>query len=244
MSVWKTIHWWMLICLLDHIEGGTKITLLGPRTRIVLAGHDLKLNFNITLPPNTTMDNLRCYNSDGHVYSYKSKEEEQEVLLRFTDSRQSGVYHCKCKHAIVYLAVLVRDKGFEETYHGLGDEVVAPVAILTVLLVIFSTLGSVYICKSQAAHGDQGDRSVRVVTGRASQEGDSGGQEGNDEEEAADNSVYTTLESRPASIYEVLDPSASNSGTQSKKKSKKGSKKKDETASAEDGIFESVYANL
>ena len=88
--------------------GGTKITLLGPRTRIVLAGHDLKLNFNITLPPNTTMDNLRCYNSDGHVYSYESKEEEQEVLLRFTDSRQSGVYHCKCKHAIVYLAVLVR----------------------------------------------------------------------------------------------------------------------------------------
>ncbi|KAL2086544.1 hypothetical protein ACEWY4_017603 [Coilia grayii] len=227
--------------------GGSKakFSLHGQRTHVVLAGHDLRLKF--TVPQNTTAAMLECYHGDHrHVTTLYNPLSSNlgEVVLLLNHSSESGEYHCKHSHAgNVYLAILVRDEGFTETYHGLRDEVVAPVSAVTVLLLIFSVVGSIYIYKSQTAEGGQGGGGVSVAGGRTSHGEDSGEQEGEDEEGGA-NSVYTTLESRPASIYEVLDRSVSSSRTQSKKSSRRRSKKKEEAASGEDGIFESVYENV
>ncbi|XP_041958567.1 uncharacterized protein LOC121717912 isoform X3 [Alosa sapidissima] len=254
MFTWSSLLYWMLVCLFGHIEGPAKLTLNGPRTRIVLTGHQLLLNFTVTVPRNTTHDALRCYRGNKCVTpeynlesDLKERNERVEVVLMFNHSSDSGEYRCSYKSASLYLAILARDEGFTERYRDLTDNVIAPMATLTVLLLIFSTLGSVYIYKSQAPLGGHGDNGTNVTRIRTSQGGDAGGagvQDATDEEAAPDNSVYTTLESRPASIYDVLDPSASNSRTQSKKSSRKRSQKKDEVAPAEDGIFESVYENL
>ncbi|XP_062384223.1 uncharacterized protein LOC134071471 [Sardina pilchardus] len=260
MLTWNSSLCWMLclsVRLLRHVEAGTaKLTLNGPRTRVVLARHDLRLNFTAVVPRNTTHNILQCYREKKSVTpehnletGWKERHEQVEVVLSLNDSSDSGQYRCTFRNAPpVYLYILARDEGFTKQY--LSDDVVAPVAILTALLLVFSTLGSVYIYKSQAALDGHGDGGTNVTMVRTSQGGDAGGaavEDATDDEEAAaaaDNSVYTTLESRPASIYEVLDPSASNSRTQSKKSSRKSSKKKDEAAPAEDGIFESVYENL
>lgn len=239
----------MLTCLLGDVEG--QLTLVGPRTRVVLAGHDVRLNFSATVLHNSSAGCLQCYRDNNRLTPayilqsdpYHDQKKKKEVVLHLNSSSESGEYYCSYKNARVNFVIVARDVGFKRTYTN--DVVIAPVATLTVLLLIFSTVGSCYIYKSQAANERRRDSGTSATQSRTSQKEDDGGQEGTSEEATA-NSVYTALESRPTSIYDVLDPSALSSSrrTQSKKKTSKRLKKKDEVASEEDGIFESVYENL
>ncbi|XP_063065164.1 uncharacterized protein si:ch211-243a20.4 isoform X2 [Engraulis encrasicolus] len=266
MSSWITVLCSVFLGLLGQTEGRATITLNVPHTHVVLAGQKLHLKFIVTVPLNTSAATLACYHDDRKVTSTyhidpNTIRGQRNKFILFNNSSESGEYHCRFTHGDtwqnIYLAVLVQDKGFREMYHGLRDEVVAPVAAVTVFFLIFSVVGTICIYRSQAAEGRPGNigagtgagtagarTSVASATRTSVASGNAAVQAVDDEDGGA-NSVYTTLESRPTSIYDVLDPSVSGSRAQSKKSSRKRSKKQGEAASAaEDGIFESVYENL
>ncbi|XP_068448300.1 NFAT activation molecule 1 [Clinocottus analis] len=131
---------------------------------------------------------------------------------------------------------------------------VTVVGSVTVLLLVFSVVSSVYVFRG---HGTNCHTKC-VDCGRKGKQG-SEERKGEREDNAADaitstsTSFYASLETRPRSIYDVLDRSAANrEPDRSKAKPKKKEPRKKEpresvaqtTPEQHEGVFECVYENF
>ncbi|KAI4871977.1 hypothetical protein NFI96_034498 [Prochilodus magdalenae] len=165
----------------------------------------------------------------------QSTPKKQQLWANITmhNSSSSGEY---CFHYLkekCYLVVLVRDVGYIRPDEHLESDVI-PLLLVTTILLLFSIAGSVYVFKWHKDHpeseeaGDGGNirnRENNVTTTAQSPNSES---------------VYTALEPRPVSIYDVLNVDQ----VRRQSTEKRTSKEMVEASKAEEGIFESVYENL
>ncbi|KAM4603383.1 NFAT activation molecule 1 [Polymixia lowei] len=247
-----------LICPRIH----SQTIKLKNRFWIALAGEDLDIDIVVVQPANQSGNALKCFNPKG-VEIYRSllsgttdRVEVAKLTLPLTGllKSDSGEYRCEYFSSRFYWVLLVRDESYQQPYSLADYRRLIIVGALTSVLLIFSMAGSVYIFKG---HWDSA--SLNTERGSTGEREEQKRDESREEEEEGDNnhtitaaappaSFYASLEPRPRSIYDVLDPSAANT-EESQKKPKPNSKEFDKTMgqtthNQDDGVFECVYENF
>ncbi|XP_028828296.1 NFAT activation molecule 1 isoform X2 [Denticeps clupeoides] len=162
------------------------------------------------------------------VFTVLQNETEQEREPR-------GTCNISLLHLVTVLLCRFLDEGYQE---GDGEtlETLAPVFLLIVLLFIFSLAGSIYTFKREKSQSE----SRHAQDGGGAGGGRGSSSEARPEEDVGPSSLYAALESRPASIYDVLNKSA----MRSQRGPSQEHRKEIKTTSTEGEIFESVYENL
>ncbi|XP_071032483.1 uncharacterized protein [Oncorhynchus clarkii lewisi] len=257
MYIWMVEVLCVLMCLGNHqAQEATPAISMPDRIRVALAGETVHYKLKVTVPMNQSSSNLVC---SGPPEQNKIKEWNilfsPETLTRTFNleitahnSSYSGEYNCKYKNVEIFWTLLVKDEGYRQSYSGFSLFFV--LGALTTGLLIFSVIGSIYVFKSQwftLKNGSTGSG----VSGRNRGENEEEEENGNTSVNAAASApVYASLESRPASVYEVLTPGApaaavNRESVQRKGNVKRKSKESMENATPqEEGIFECVYENF
>lgn len=222
------------------------------RIRVALAGETVHYKLKVTIPMNQSTSDLVCSGPPD-----QKKIKEWRILfppetntrtfnweITAYNSSYSGEYNCKYKNVEIFWTLLVKDEGYRQLYSGFILFLV--LGVLTAGLLIFSVIGSIYLFKSQS-NGSTGSGVSRRNRCENEEEEENSKTSVN---AAASASVYASLESRPASVYEVLTPGASaaavnRESVQRKGKVKRKSKESTENATPKgEGIFECVYENF
>ncbi|KAL6481664.1 hypothetical protein MHYP_G00097440 [Metynnis hypsauchen] len=215
------------------------LLVVNNRTSVALANETLHFHIRVTVPANSSRTKVSC-SRNGHeiwkeyLHNEQSVNKDEQLWANITmnNSSSSGEYVFQYQKENVYWVALVRDVGYIEPDESLEADVIALVVVTTILL-IFSIVGSIYIFKWQKDHpkSEKGGDGVKVRN-RQSNVGVTA--QGLNSE-----SVYTALEPRPVSIYDVL-----NVDQVRRESTKRTSEETAKTSQVEEGIFESVYENL
>ncbi|XP_028828297.1 NFAT activation molecule 1 isoform X3 [Denticeps clupeoides] len=235
----RAVLCWMVYSrLLDYVTGRPKLHLSGSRTRVALAQETLSFAFHSTVPGNASVrrNEFECFFGHKKVYSLVTSSPNTSFSISLRNSSESGEYYCTRYGAQAHWVILVRDEGYQE---GDGEtlETLAPVFLLIVLLFIFSLAGSIYTFKREKQSQSE---SRHAQDGGGAGGGRGSSSEARPEEDVGPSSLYAALESRPASIYDVLNKSA----MRSQRGPSQEHRKEIKTTSTEGEIFESVYENL
>ncbi|XP_072239959.1 NFAT activation molecule 1 [Leuresthes tenuis] len=249
------LTWILLFALPSVCTGmGTPVITLKNRVFLALPGEDLRINCTLEKPANQTQDYLSCFGpSQIPIYNVSIvpttlKPVKENLLLQLKNLSSSGRYCCKYKTAKVSWFLRVTGKSKEGLVMLDYPEII--VAVFTGVLLVFSVVGSVYVFrghwKERNAASDTADQAQKQKTERR--------RDTEIEKEnmavttAQSTSFYASLEPRPRSIYDVLEPSAARTEPdQNKANSKKKEHPKMVVQPAEDqdeGVFESVYENF
>ncbi|XP_066518311.1 NFAT activation molecule 1 [Hoplias malabaricus] len=208
------------------------------RTSVALAKETLFFHLSFKVPVNSS-STASCYQKTQEIWKHTYKAGDSArgvntvVNMTMHNSSNSGEYFCKTSNPSekFYFVVLVRDVGYEPNEAIIPtDSSVIPLLIVTFILLLFSIIGSALLFKwhkpEKVGDGVK-DRKKESPVGVMTQSPNS-------------ESVYTSLEPRPVSIYDVL------SVDEARKQSteKHTSEEKAEACHVGEGIFESVYENL
>ncbi|KAK6300631.1 hypothetical protein J4Q44_G00287290 [Coregonus suidteri] len=252
MCIWMVGVLYVLMCLGNHQAQAANTAISMPdRVRVTLAGETLHFILKVTIPMNQNSSDLVCSGPPDQKEIQRwplpfSQTTKDPLTLTITarNSSYSGEYNCKYKNAEIFWTLLVKDEGYRQPY---SDFIV--LGALTTGLLIFSVIGSIYVFKSQwgqftLKNGSTGSGVSRRNRGENEEEEDS------KINAAASASVYASLESRPASVYEVLAPGAAAAVNRESVQRKEKVKRKKSKESMEDAtpqgdvIFECVYENF
>ncbi|KAK2818045.1 hypothetical protein Q7C36_021978 [Tachysurus vachellii] len=229
------VLWILLLCCCHKSEAKL---VLKHRTRLALAGESVTNMIEVTIPANSTGHLIKCFHKSHQVWEhptdYKAsvfpQKKDLSVNITMHNSSCSGEYYFEYMNEKVYWIVRVQDMGYQPHTKIL---VIPMLAVISVLLLLLSIIGSVYICMWYKNHfpseGDEDNMKAKEKKrNTVATEG------------ATSDSVYTALENRTASVYEVLNVEEA---TRASAKSQT-SKKKAKPSPVEEGVFESVYENL
>ncbi|KAM3624069.1 uncharacterized protein V6R79_018606 [Siganus canaliculatus] len=218
---------------------------------VALRGEDLDINCELKIPANQTTDHLTCYDSSrAQIYTCiihetlgQTESSTLKLKLELNNVTRSGEYYCKYKGNEVFLFLRVANEGYKEPKVWNYSEFIA-VAIVTGVLLLFSVAGSVYVFRGYWKEYKQKKGKTEEVKEQETQK------DSTDVVTAPSASFYASLEPRPRSIYDVLDPSAANTSQQSNQSKPKPKKKEPKnmtaqtTQSQNEDAFESVYENF
>eukprot|EP00063_Salmo_salar_P059207 XP_014034042.1 PREDICTED: uncharacterized protein LOC106588965 isoform X2 [Salmo salar] len=250
MCIWMVGVLCVLMCLGNHQAQEANPAISMPdRIRVALAGETVHYKVKVTIPMNQSSSNLVC---SGPPDQKKIKEwripfspETNTITFQLDitayNSSYSGEYNCKYKNAEIFWTLLVKDEGYRQHYSGFILFIV--LGALTAGLLIFSVIGSIYVFKSQwgqfiLKNESTGSGVIRRNRGEKEEEENSK----TSVNAAASASVYASLESRPASVYEVLTPGASAAAVNRESVQRKG--KMENATPQGEVIFECVYENF
>ncbi|XP_071245560.1 uncharacterized protein [Salvelinus alpinus] len=259
MCFWMVGVLCVLMCLGNHQAQEANPAISMPdRIRVALAGETVHYKLRVTIPMNQSSSDLVCSGPPDQkkikewniLFSPETKTITFNWEITAYNSSYSGEYNCKYKNVEIFWTLLVKDEGYRQPYSGFSLFIV--LGALTTGLLIFSVIGSIYVFKSQLGqfilkNGSTGSGVSRRNRGENEEEEENSKTSVN---AAASASVYASLESRPASVYEVLTPGASaaavnRESVQRKVKVKRKSKESMENATPQgEGIFECVYENF
>ncbi|GAA6087899.1 uncharacterized protein si:ch211-243a20.4 [Tachysurus ichikawai] len=226
------VLWIFLLCCCHKSEAKL---VLKHRTSMALAGERVSNMLEVTIPANSTGHLIKCFYKSHQVWEHPTvytssvfpQKIDLPVNITMHNSSCSGEYYFEYMNEKVYWVVRVQDMGYQ--LHS----VIPMLAVISVLLLLLSIIGSVYICMWYKNHfpseGDEDD--VKAKGGKRNTVATEG---------ATSDSVYTALENRTVSVYEVLNV---DEVTRASAKCQT-SKKKAKPSPVEEGIFESVYENL
>nr|XP_046187391.1 uncharacterized protein si:ch211-243a20.4 [Oncorhynchus gorbuscha] len=253
MCIWMVGVLCVLMCLGNHQAQEANPAISMPdRIRVALAGETVHYKLKVTIPMNQSSSNLVCSGPPEQkkikewiiLLSPETKTTTFNLEISAYNSSYSGEYNCKYKNVEIFWTLLVKDEGYRQLYSGFILFIV--LGALTTGLLIFSVIGSIYVFKSQW-NGSTGSGVSRRNRGENEEEEENSNTSVN---AAASAPVYASLESRPASVYEVLTPGApaaavNRESVQRKGKVKRKSKESVENATPQgEGIFECVYENF
>ncbi|KAM6940624.1 NFAT activation molecule 1 [Xenentodon cancila] len=219
---------------------------------VAFSGKDLTIVSVLKKPANQTKDVLRCFSPFDlqiyvkNIHSTSLKPVTYNLQLELKNLTSSGEYYCKYKTATAYWFLRVRAIGYRKMEKLDTDFI--PLSILIGVLLIFSVVGSAYVFRGhwkekitewgrkQHNREEEKEKEKEVVEDKM------------DMKAAQSTSFYASLEARPRSIYDVLDPSAAKAEPDQRNK---GSKTKKlvtmvpQTAEPQDeSTFECVYENF
>ncbi|KAI7811220.1 hypothetical protein IRJ41_011787 [Triplophysa rosa] len=173
------------------------------RIRVALTGQTLIFNLSLNVPANRTYKSPDCYHQSKRINWDNEKILQSSVMeteLKMHDVSFSGNYFCCYEGRTVHWVVLVRDKGYEEPSVSLDKGITIQMCVSGILL-IFSVAGSLYILKSYKKQPPIKDKNNEVTEQRPEDAEDAAM-----DEDVASSSVYTDLEHRTCSIYNMLNP--------------------------------------
>ncbi|XP_060921337.1 uncharacterized protein si:ch211-243a20.4 [Labrus mixtus] len=221
---------------------------------VALRGEAIVVEARVETPANQSKDILNCFDpSLQHIYSCDvadtaNQPSVQMLSLEMKNLTSTGEYQCQYKTATVYWFLRLRDEGYTELIAWNPAECI--LAILTSGLLVFSVVGSVCVFRGNW-------KEHFTSCGQPNRKHEQKREERMAKEEQEDNlnvvtdpstSFYASLEHRPGSIYDVLDRSTTEGGSN---KSKAKVKKKESqqtmvqtTEIQQEGVFESVYENF
>ncbi|XP_027011742.1 uncharacterized protein si:ch211-243a20.4 [Tachysurus fulvidraco] len=228
------VLWILLLCCCHKSEAKL---VLKHRTSMALAGETVTNMLEVTIQANSTGHPIKCFHKGHKVWEhptdYKASVSPQQkdlpVNITMHNSSCSGEYHFEYMNEKVYWFVRVRDMGYQP-----HPKIFVPMlAVFNVLLLLLSIIGSVYICMWYKNHfPSEGDEhNVKVKEKKKNTVATEG---------TTSDSLYTALENRTASVYEVLNVDEATGASAKCQTSKKTAK----PSPVEEGVFESVYENL
>ncbi|KAM9315042.1 NFAT activation molecule 1 [Pholidichthys leucotaenia] len=217
---------------------------------VAFKGETLDVCLELKKPVNET-NNLICSDPSGkQICQLEVPQilEKYEEHLKLEKLNISGQYYCQYKRTSVTWFVLVRDEGYKSI--PMYDTEFIIVAVFISLLLIFSVVGSVCVFRGNWKDGVTKHEGAANNQIQNKEEKETRGSKGDnmDVSTAQSTSFYASLEPRPRSIYDVLEPSAVTTESDQKKprSKKKGLQKMVEKTPElqNEGVFESVYENF
>ncbi|XP_071329386.1 NFAT activation molecule 1 isoform X2 [Trachinotus anak] len=219
---------------------------------VALAGEDLTIKCDVRKPANLGVDNMTCsdplhkeiYNCN--ITETKDQTKNISLKLHLQQLNDSGEYSCQYQTVKVYWFLRVRRDGYTRPI----DYTFIIMSVFTGVLLVFSVVGSVYVFRGHQKEqitqcGEMGGKRKQNREKRKAREMKD---DNIDVTTAPSTSLYASLETRPRSIYDVLDHSAAKrESDQGKTKAKKNEPQKTTEQTAqhqEEGVFESVYENF
>ncbi|KAI5618400.1 hypothetical protein C0J50_21988 [Silurus asotus] len=208
------------------------------RTNVALAGKPVILQLEVTIPVNGSKSRIKCYHDGHQVWEHVTNQNTSPNPIKKSLSANismanrscSGEYYFEYMDEKHYWVVLVRDVGYlQETGSSF-----TPLLVVFIVLLLSSLTGSIFILKWYKAHSPSEGKEdhEKVKKGKRNTV--------TTEEGATSDSVYTELEKRTVSVYDVLKvDEVRKASTKSE-----SSKKKAKSAPVEEGILESVYENF
>ncbi|XP_062866669.1 uncharacterized protein si:ch211-243a20.4 [Trichomycterus rosablanca] len=205
------------------------------RTSVALPKETVQWQIEVEIPANTSAS-VQCYVNKHQVWispvikqSHAPRKVRLVANVTMNSSLDSGEFYFNYMNEVVYGVVLVQD-GFFLPEMGVRSFVI-PLLAFSVLLMLFSITGSVYIFKLYKEHlpakvEEDGVKKRKTKNNKAVQE-----------ETGTSDSVYTALDSRQVSVYDVLNVDEDRSES-------RDSQREANASTMEEGIFESVYENL
>ncbi|XP_078137652.1 uncharacterized protein nfam1 [Sander vitreus] len=246
MSTWIFVFFFLSVCSgMDTLKLSLESTVF-----VAFAGEEITITYKLAIPANQTRDSLTCSDPlQNVIYScHISETTGRTLILELKNLNMSGEYSCQYQTAKVYWFLRVRGDGYRDLVMLDYTEFII-VAVFTGVLLVFSVVGSVCVFRG---HGkkcptERGSTDRKRKQNREEMETEM--EEDNmDVITAPSTSFYASLETRPRSIYDVLDHSAANiEPDQSKAKPKKRELKEmmaQPTQDQHEGVFESVYENF
>ncbi|XP_023145930.2 uncharacterized protein si:ch211-243a20.4 [Amphiprion ocellaris] len=250
---------WMFVFCLPSVCSGMN----APKMRlentvfVAFAGEDLRINCELEKPANQSKDILRCFSPHGEIYhcdvaSTDGHPHTDKLQLELKKLTYSGEYNCQYKTAKVYFFLRVRAEGYKEPKMFNYTKLIT-VATITGVLLILSVIGSVYVFRGywkekMTESGDRQKTSRKPKDNREERKKEDMDETHADVMAAESTSFYASLETRPRSIYDVLDHSAASREPDRRKpkpKKKKPPKTVAQTTEQQDeGVFECVYENF
>ncbi|KAK9540101.1 hypothetical protein VZT92_002570 [Zoarces viviparus] len=265
-QVWHlSFMWtWMFVFFLLAVCSGQESPKLRLKNRVFVAfaGEDLNLSCELTRPANQSSDDLTCSDPlDKKIFTRTIPEtvqpEKVDLILELKNVTSSGEYSCQYNTATVYWYLRVRNLRWdpsEAVFPGdmaldmLNNTEVIAVIVFTSVLLVFSVVGSVYVFRAHGTDcltecGNRGRKQKQNIEERKEEEME---EDNVDVITAPSTSFYASLQTRPRSIYDVLDHSAvSREPDRSQAKPKEPKETVAETTQDQhEGVFESVYENF
>ncbi|XP_068583156.1 NFAT activation molecule 1 [Cebidichthys violaceus] len=254
-QVWHlSFMWTWMFFFLSVCSGMNSPTLrLESTVFVTFAGEELNLSCELMIPANQSSDVLTCSDPlHKQIFSYpiSGTVQPQKVNLRLElkSLTSSGEYSCQYKTAKVYWYLRVRMN--RDLNMPNNTEVIA-VAVFTGVLLVFSVVGSVYVFRG---HGTDClteccNRGRKQKQNREERKEEEMEEDNVDVITAQSTSFYASLQTRPRSIYDVLDHSAASREPDRSQAKPKGPKEPKETVAEttqdqHEGVFESVYENF
>nr|XP_020503345.1 uncharacterized protein LOC109994380 [Labrus bergylta] len=218
---------------------------------VALRGEVIFVEVDLKIPANQSKDILNCLDpSLQHIYSCDvvNQPTVQTLRLEMKNLTRTGEYQCQYKTAKVFWFLRLRDEGYTEPIMWNHTEFI--LAILTSLLLVFSVVGSVCVFRGNW-------KEHFSSCGQPNRKHEQKQEERMAKEEQEDNlnvvtdpstSFYASLEHRAGSIYDVLDRSTTEEGS-NKSKAKVKKKESQQTMAQttqiqQEGVFECVYENF
>ncbi|XP_054460322.1 uncharacterized protein si:ch211-243a20.4 [Anoplopoma fimbria] len=255
---------WIFVFFLFSLCSGMDPPTLTLETRVFVAFAGEELNFNCTVlkPANLSIDYLTCFNPlNKQIFSCDIREtgispQSFKFTLELKNMTSSGEYSCQYKTSKVYWYLRVTNKhpvfpSDSKMDSGMfyKKEIII-VGFFTGVLLVFSVVGSVYVFRGHW-------KEINTEHGDIGQKQNQNREENNEGEVEEDNvdvitapstSFYASLETRPRSIYDVLDHSAANREPGPSKANPKKKEPKEtvvqSTQDQQEGVFECVYENF
>ncbi|KAL3066945.1 hypothetical protein OYC64_016820 [Pagothenia borchgrevinki] len=243
---------WIFVCLfLSECTGmDTPKLSMDSSVFVGITGEDLSIVCWLTMPANQSRDSFSCSNPlQKVIYDSEipenSLEQRRMLPVMLKTLSISGEYSCRYKTAIVYWFLRLRDEGYRQQ-DFMDNPGIIVVAVFTGVLLVFSVVGSVYVFRG---HGkERGDSGRKRKQNREEMQQREVEEDNMDAITAPSTSFYASLETRPRSIYDVLDHSAAKKEPNQRKakpKKKEPQEKMPQTPQDQnEGTFECVYENF
>ncbi|KAK5866015.1 hypothetical protein PBY51_020236 [Eleginops maclovinus] len=243
---------WIFVCFFLSACRGMDAPELSLQNQVFvgLRGENLDIVYQLKIPVNQSRDTLTCSDSlQNEIYKIDIQETHMAHIFKQTLNLKnlsiSGEYSCKYKTAKVYWFLRVRNEGFRQQVL-LDNETIIAVTVFTGVLLVFSVVGSVYVFRGHVKD---------CITECGNRKQDSEERQEREMEEqninaitAPSTSFYASLETRPRSIYDVLDHSAAKKEPNQKKakpNKKEPQEKMPQTPQDQnEGTFDAVYENF
>nr|XP_057902165.1 uncharacterized protein si:ch211-243a20.4 isoform X2 [Doryrhamphus excisus] len=246
---------WILNMLLPFCIGTEPPRfILGNTVFVAFTGEDLLVHFDLRVPLNQSKDDMTCFDPfhktifNRPIPPTVGQSETMRVVVQLHKLQTSGEYHCQYKMARAYWFVRLRDEGYRDVV-GLDYTNFLIVGFFSGVLLVFSVVGSVYVFRGtwnqipECGNTSKDRKQKKERTQAKRPEDDNMGVI-----ITSSTSLYASLETRPVSVYDVLDRSAVNTDSQERKpavKPKTGQKPVPQSSQAqEETVFESVYENF
>ncbi|XP_077575361.1 uncharacterized protein nfam1 isoform X2 [Stigmatopora nigra] len=171
-----------------------------------------------------------------------------KAIMQLRNLRISGEYRCQYKEAKAYFFLRLRDESYRD-FTKMDYTNVIVLGFFSGVLLIFSIVSSLYVFRGTWA-GKKHERGNPSNNRKKNeqQQADKPEEDSTGVMVTSSTSLYASLETRPRSIYDVLDRSSVNNTVSDQKMPalmpKKGHTPAKQTQSQDEGLFESVYENF
>lgn len=238
---------WMLVLTFLSVCSGMAAQNLHLESTVFVAGKELDIILELPLPTNQS-DVLTCSDpSNQQIYRCDIYETHGAAcaILHLKNLTISGEYSCQYKKSKVYWFLRVVSEEYWYTPMFNYEECYVVSFFIGVLL-IFSVVGSVRLFRGHWKYCNTGCGNRKQTQSREERKEGEVEEDNVDAITAPSTSFYASLETRPRSIYDVLDHSAANGKPdQSQEKPKEKIPKETMAQTTQDeGVFECVYENF